>query len=216
MPDLSVPGVSFAEAIAYLRARLRLSEAEFRDIEAKAGSAAAKIASATTEAMRYELLQAVLDAMEKGKTAATFRDDYERITQSYGWKAEGKDPGWHSDLIFRVETSKAVAAGRWEQVQRVKTLRPYLRYVTMDDQRVRPEHALWHGIVLPVDHPFWQTHWPPNGFNCRCTVQSLNERDLARYGVALTAEADPRLAVAPDPGWSGNEGIAWEQMRARG
>ena len=21
----------------------------------------------------------------------------------------------------------------------------------------------WHGTVLPVDHPFWQTHFPPNG-----------------------------------------------------
>jgi hypothetical protein len=37
------------------------------------------------------------------------------------------------------------------------------------------------GTVLPVDDPFWDTHYPPIGFNCRCGVRSLSESELERY-----------------------------------
>ncbi len=49
------------------------------------------------------------------------------------------------------------------------------------DARTRPQHLAWHGTVLPVDHPWWQTHYPPNGWRCRCIVQQLSEQDLERY-----------------------------------
>ncbi|MDO4769949.1 MAG: PBECR2 nuclease fold domain-containing protein [Brachymonas sp.] len=55
-----------------------------------------------------------------------------------------------------------------------------LRYVTRDDDRVRPQHAAWHNVVLPVDDPFWQSHFPPNGYRCRCRVIPLSQRDYER------------------------------------
>lgn len=27
-----------------------------------------------------------------------------------------------------------------------------------------------HGTTLPVDHPYWQTHWPPLHYNCRSII----------------------------------------------
>jgi SPP1 gp7 family putative phage head morphogenesis protein len=39
-------------------------------------------------------------------------------------------------------------------------------YVTVGDDRVRPEHAMLDGVRLPKDDPFWRTNMPPNGFNC--------------------------------------------------
>jgi hypothetical protein len=43
--------------------------------------------------------------------------------------------------------------------------------------RPTPEHVAWDGLVVPVDHPFWRTHFPPNGFNCSCRV--FGARSLA-------------------------------------
>ena len=43
-----------------------------------------------------------------------------------------------------------------------------LRYVAVLDARTRPEHRAWHGLILPIDHPLWDTHYPPNGWGCRC------------------------------------------------
>ncbi len=73
------------------------------------------------------------------------------------------------------------AAGHWARFE-AKRIRPYLRYVAILDGRTRPEHALWHNVCLPVDHPWWDTHAPPCGWNCRCTLQTLTERDVARMG----------------------------------
>ncbi len=84
----------------------------------------------------------------------------------------------------------AYAAGRWEQIQRVKRARPYPRYVHLAGQKnPRPEHEAWDGLILPVDDPWWLTHYPPNGWFCHCTVQSLSDDDLARYGFEVSDQA---------------------------
>ena len=56
----------------------------------------------------------------------------------------------------------------------------YLQYRTAGDDKVRPEHAALNGVTLPMSDPFWDEYFPPNGWNCRCTVaQVLKEKYLA-------------------------------------
>lgn len=87
-------------------------------------------------------------------------------------------------------------AGKWAQIRNLagslaeKGRKVYLRYSAILDGRTRPEHREWHGLILPWDHAFWRTHYPPNGWHCRCTVEVLTDRDLARRGMKPTAEAD--------------------------
>jgi len=71
--------------------------------------------------------------------------------------------------------SSAQSAEEWQETQDYKKDLPYLRYVTVGDERVRYEHRLWDGITRPVDDDFWNTHYPPNGWNCRCIVVQLAE-----------------------------------------
>lgn len=61
-------------------------------------------------------------------------------------------------------------ASIWADIEKDKETFPYLQYKTVLDGRVRPEHKIFDGIVLKVDNPFWNTFYPPNGWNCRCTV----------------------------------------------
>ncbi len=49
------------------------------------------------------------------------------------------------------------------------------------------------GTVLPWDHPFWRTHYPPNGWRCRCAVQQLGKDDLERFGLEVSEN--------PPDGW---------------
>ena len=50
-----------------------------------------------------------------------------------------------------------------------------LKYVAVQDERTRQTHRVWDGIVLPIGHKFWEVHYPPNGWNCRCHAVSTDE-----------------------------------------
>jgi SPP1 gp7 family putative phage head morphogenesis protein len=71
---------------------------------------------------------------------------------------------------------------------------PYLKYIAVHDERVREEHLHWDGITLPVGHKFWDTHVPPNGFNCRCRMVQLSEYDE----FTITPENELKNAPKPD------------------
>lgn len=62
-------------------------------------------------------------------------------------------------------------AKKWTKFVQRKTA-PYLEYVTMKDNRVRPAHAYLDGIIRIESDPFWKTFYPPNGWACRCKVKS--------------------------------------------
>ena len=74
------------------------------------------------------------------------------------------------------------ARGRWQRIERLAEARPWLRYSATLDDRTRPAHRAWHGTVLRHDHPFWRSHYPPNGWHCRCTVLQFSDADLKRHG----------------------------------
>ena len=67
------------------------------------------------------------------------------------------------------------SADSWLQYEKEKDIFPLLKYQTADDERVRHEHAAWDNKVFPVDHEFWDTRMPLNGYNCRCRVIQLRE-----------------------------------------
>lgn len=69
---------------------------------------------------------------------------------------------------FNMATASARMAAKWQDYA---ARGGKLEYVTVGDERVRQEHAGLDGTTLPVDHDFWNTYYPPNGWNCRCTVR---------------------------------------------
>lgn len=79
---------------------------------------------------------------------------------------------------FRTAVNQGFAARQWEDFQENKDELPLLRYDTAGDERVREEHVTLDGIVRPVDDPFWNTHFPPNGWNCRCDVTQHERGDF--------------------------------------
>jgi len=82
--------------------------------------------------------------------------------------------------IFWSNMNSARAAGQWERAQRSKKTLPYVLYLRTTSGDPRPEHLLWVGTILPIDHPFWKTHWPPNGWLCKCQVRMISAREAER------------------------------------
>lgn len=102
---------------------------------------------------------------------------------------------------------------------------PYLLYVRSASAEPRVQHLAWAGIILPADDPWWVTHFPPNGWHCKCAVRQISrfERDqkLGQDGYSIeppTLEMKPfvnkrtgEVTWVPegiDPGWQTNPGLA--------
>jgi SPP1 gp7 family putative phage head morphogenesis protein len=81
------------------------------------------------------------------------------------------DPKYNKTWL-KTEYNTAYASGqmarKWQEYVKKGG---YLVYVAVMDARTRYDHANMNGARYPVGHPFWSTHYPPNGFNCRCTTR---------------------------------------------
>lgn len=235
-----------AEAAAYFAARdaLRVSY-DWRDVYQEEHAEQFTV----SRLARVDLLLSIRDQITRSVGGDLTRRDYmrngEEILAKAGWWGEKTvlDPETGDavtttfnpprlKLIFDVNTRTAYSAGQWARVQRTKATHPYIRYVTKGDERVRVSHAAWNNLVLPVDHPFWQTHWPPNGWRCRCRVVAINQRDYDR-GTAPNGEPFNKTApedvtrewvndrtgeildvpVGVDPGFAYNPGVAGERAK---
>lgn len=73
----------------------------------------------------------------------------------------------------------SISANKWDEIEEKQELFPLLKYVTVGDGQVRPDHAAWDGLIFPVNDPFWDTRMPPNDWGCRCDVQQLAEGDVS-------------------------------------
>jgi SPP1 gp7 family putative phage head morphogenesis protein len=104
------------------------------------------------------------------------------------------------ETIFRTQLQSSYSAGRWvaDQDPDIQEILWGYKYVTAGDDRVRETHAELDGVTLPKDHPFWQTFWPPNGYNCRCQVIPLfDPREIV----------EPPSGIVPEPGFGQNAGV---------
>ncbi|MBA4792295.1 MAG: hypothetical protein H2041_01370 [Phenylobacterium sp.] len=75
---------------------------------------------------------------------------------------------------------------------RSASTRPYATYHHTPQEHPREHHKAWDKITLPVTHPFWKTHYTPNGWGCKCYVTS------SRRAEAVTSEAELKAAGAYD------------------
>jgi len=101
----------------------------------------------------------------------------------------------HLQTVFQTNLQTAYNAGKYyEGIDAIDVL-PYWEYVTVGDDFVRPAHAALDGRVWRKDNPVWDTIYPPNGFNCRCSVvehdaQSLNAEKLKAETLPPTEQPD--------------------------
>ena len=183
------------EAIEFLRKKLNVPRRTWTDVWQAMHDRAFMVAGAQADDLVEDFHQAVLKAIREGQTLEQFRKEFDRIVAEHGWSYHGSR-NWRSKVIFQTSIRTATAAGQLASDRTARQARPYLRYVAVMDERTRPLPAAWHDTVLPVDHPWWETHFPPNGWNCRCLVQSLNARDLDRDGLTVSETAAPDELVA--------------------
>lgn len=208
MPEHSVTlkSTPFDAAIDHFERKLRIPTRGYYDLPGEVHAKSFMIAGAVNDAMLADFQSAILQGLKDGTTLQRFRDDFDRIVATHGWQYNGKS-GWRSAVIFRTNMRTSLMAGKWERAQAVKDIMPYLRYVQVQRPTKRPDHSRWHGMVVRIDDPWWHTHYPPNGWGCLCTAQSVSDALLAQEGWKVTENPVSEPGDVPEE-WAYNVGKA--------
>lgn len=180
--DFNTP---FDAQIDYLRAKLALPTEKWGEIQAAAHDKAFVVAGAAKADLVADLQQAVIQRATDGQGLQAFRRDFKAIVAKHGWTGwtgEGSPQGeaWRTKVIYQTNMATSYAAGRYKQMTDPAYLRirPFWRYLHSEGvQHPRPHHLSWHGTTLHHEHPFWQTHFAPNGFGCQCRVVAVSARE---------------------------------------
>ena len=135
---------------------------------------------------------------DKGKNWNAFKNEVLKINPKYNknylqaeWQT-AKQAGYH--------------AANWQAYQENKALYPNLKYQTQKDNKVREAHQALQGIIAPIDSNFWKTHYPPNGWRCRCYVVQTAEPPTEGELPVLTDKEFPKE-------FRGNVGISGEVFK---
>ena len=130
--------------------------------------------------------------MKKYKSSLWYQSArFDQIVAKHGWSYNG-GRNWRSRVIFETNLNTTYMAGRFEQLMAVRESRPYWMYLHSDAvEEPRPIHESWNNLILRWDDPWWQWHFPTNGWGCQCRVIALSEDDLRRMGRDGPDEAPP-------------------------
>ena len=150
--------------------------------------------------MLKDIRAAVQKAIDEGTTLKQFQKELKPLLQKKGWWGKVPDPSDPTkevqlgsvrrlEKIYTTNLRTSYQAGRYANLEDNAAFRPYWQYIAVMDDRTRKEHKELHGKVFRHDDPFWENFFPPNGWNCRCTVKSLSQKDLDRLGLTVENSA---------------------------
>ncbi|MFZ5760953.1 MAG: PBECR2 nuclease fold domain-containing protein [Thermodesulfobacteriota bacterium] len=222
--NLEVKGRPMAAAVDYLKAKIDLPTEHWYDLAGGMHSRAFVVAGATKSGLLADFHGAINQAISGGMTLEQFRKDFDLTVAKHGWSFRG-GRNWRTTVIYNTNIQVAYQAGRYKELQGLAAAAPYWEYRSKRDSRVREQHRQWDGLILRADHQWWNSHYPPNGWGCRCRVWPRTAGDLRRAGRLGQDQApedgtyqwvDPKTGEVKqvpkgvDPGWDYHPGkAAW-------
>lgn len=240
------PGPVPREALAYFRAKKLKPGFDYRDVWREEHRHAFTVAKAMQQDILVDIRDAVDDAIANGIPFDQFSKNLTPILQEKGWwgRKDVVDPLTGETIsaqlgsprrlrtIYNANVRSARSAGQWDRIQRTKRTHPYLLYELGPSEQHRVEHANWSGILLPVDHPFWKTHFTPNGYGCKCHIRQVSKAEYSRLSASGKYQTEaPKIEtrdwvnkrtgevetvpVGIDPGWDINPGTDRAKVLAR-
>lgn len=235
------------DAIKYFRKKGYVIGWNWQDVATETHAKAFTVAKAA----RLDILKTIRKEIDKalisGTTQREFVNTLTPRLKKLGWwgkqvivdsagAAEMVQLGspWRLKNIYRTNMQTSYMAGRYQQQMDLKESRPYWMYVAVMDENTRASHSALNNKVFSADDPIWKTHYPPNGWGCRCRVRALSERRLQSMGLPVessrgrlstatvetgfnkrtgevytdqvTSYQNGKQVMTPDPGWNSRPG----------
>ena len=191
------------DAVAYFRAKGYQITDQWHEMVPGAHAKSFTVAKAMRMDILEDIRAAVDEALAEGLTEREFIKRLTPKLKAKGWwgrqtwkDGRGEDrtvqlgSPWRLKNIYRNNLQSSYMAGRYRRQLALVDERPYWQYVAVMDSRTRPSHRAMNGRVFRWDDPIWQYLYPPNGWNCRCRVRALTERQMKRDDLTVENGAD--------------------------
>jgi SPP1 gp7 family putative phage head morphogenesis protein len=212
---------------------------DWRDTWKKNNNRAFTVAKVMREDILKDIKDMVDKAVNEGITIDQFKKELTPKLQVKGWWGkqviDGKEvqlgSPWRLKTIYSTNLNVGYAVGRYQELESAKEFAPYWQYVAVMDDRTRPEHALHHLKVYKADDPIWNIIYPPNGFNCRCSIRNYTQEQLdskklsaesskgrITYKIDSTGNKSIKVPMLDgkkmvDPGWDYNPGKEYLKVK---
>ena len=203
-----------AKVVEYLRQKRPEVHFDYDEIMHGAHHRAFTVAKITKLDLLSDVQESLAYAAENGLGFEEWKKSLLPTLAKKGWlgNVDAKDPktGEIKQIyvgsrrlknIYNTNMRVAYAVGAYEEA--MSSDAQFLRYTAVLDSKTRASHRALHGVILPKDHPFWDTHYPPNAWNCRCKARAYTKQELKSRGWSVTQNIP---SVDPHPDWAYNVG----------
>lgn len=172
-----------------------------KDLRSKAFS----ISGETNVELIGQVKDALAETVKAGGTPADFQKAVDAAFADFG--VDSISP-WRTRTIFDANLRNAQSEAEWEELhsEGVAEAFPFFRYRTFDDvTSVRPNHWWMRNRVYASDDPVWEEWWPPNGFNCRCWIDTISRSEAESQKIVADTQRPEQFGIHPDDGWGAGE-----------
>jgi SPP1 gp7 family putative phage head morphogenesis protein len=203
--DIGLAGLNLSaatDAISFFRKRYRY---DMDALEKMYQTQALRVVNGVTEAAESKLDSVMEQIISEGLHVD---EGVDRLGEAFDSLGLTPRNSYQLENIFRTQVQISYSGGKYaaEQSPEIQEILWGYTYVTVGDDRVRPEHEAMDGTTLPKDDPFWASCYPPNGWSCRCTAIPLFEEVSEVLPPSETDDGDP---VVPDKGFDINFGAIY-------
>jgi len=136
----------------------------------------------------------IKDSIKTGKSFQQFKKDLKPNMEKWGFwgkkadRVEGMEQWfapWRLKLIYTTQVSEARSAGRYKRQWATRKTLPVWVYKSALTARTRDNHRIMHGTAFPANHPIWDQIYPPNGYNCKCWIDTMSTRMAEKRGYVV-------------------------------
>lgn len=197
--------------VDYVRLKKPEIHFDYDEIRFEAHQRAFTVAKITRLDLLADIQESLANAYKNGWKFDKWKQEIEPILAKKGWlgdnvKVVNPKTGEEKEIkvgnrrlknIFNTNMRTAYSYANYQSG--IKSGAKYLRYTAVLDKDTRASHRAMHGKIYPIKHPFWKENYPPNGWNCRCSVMFLDDNDLESYGWKVSEQTPLNIA---EPDWA--------------
>ena len=184
-----------AEVYDYLKSKGLKLTFNYDELLKEAHDKAFTVAKITRADLLNDIHESLIKAMKSGENFETWKKNIIPTLEKKGWFGEKEIVNPATGEVKKVvidsrrlktiySTNMRVSYQKYRYKQMMELpLSTYWMYRSALLENTRDSHRKLHGTVLPRDNVFWNTNYPPNDWNCKCTVTAHSKRDLERRGI---------------------------------